>query len=48
MIVYNDFKDFISIDQFNLIFKDIIKYRLTGIYNLSLGQKIYISNYLNG
>ena len=46
IIVNNDFKDFISINQFNLILKDIIKYRLLGIYNLSLGQKIYISELL--
>ena len=43
IIVNNEFKDFISIDQFSKIVGLIIKNRIKGIYNVSLGKKIYIS-----
>ena len=43
-IIFNNFfKDFISIDQFTKTFSLILKYDLKGIYNLSLGKKIYLS-----
>ena len=47
-IVYyeNFFKDFLSIDQFNIIFFNIIKNNLKGIYNVSLGKKVYIDEIL--
>ena len=43
IIVNNDFKDFISINQFSKVIKQIIKYDIKGIYNVSIGQKVYIS-----
>ena len=47
-IVYyeNFFKDFLSIDQFNIIFFSIIKNNLKGIYNVSLGKKVYVDEIL--
>ena len=42
----NDFKDFISINQFVRIFYNILKYNLRGIYNVGLGKKIYINEIL--
>ena len=41
--VNNDFKDFISIEQFSNIVKKIIQLEVTGIYNVSLGKKVYVS-----
>lgn len=43
MIVNNDFKDFISINQFSKVIKQIIKYEIQGTYNVSIGEKVYIS-----
>ena len=43
IITNNDFKDFISIKQFSNIIIKIIKLEITGIYNLSLGKKVYVS-----
>ena len=43
----NYYKDFLSIDQFTKIFFNIIKNNLVGIYNVSLGEKVYISELLN-
>ena len=43
IIVNNDFKDFLSIDQFSKVVQKIIKYEIKGIYNVSVGEKIYIS-----
>ena len=43
----NYYKDFLSIDQFTKIFFNIIKKNLNGVYNVSLGQKVYISELLN-
>lgn len=37
------FKDFITVDYFNKVILKIIKKNITGIYNLSLGKKIYLS-----
>ena len=45
--VINDFKDFLSIEQFSEITKHIIKNDLYGVYNVSLGKKIYISEILS-
>lgn len=39
----NHFKDFLSIDQFTKVFFEILKVNPKGIYNVSLGKKIYIS-----
>lgn len=39
----NSFKDFISIYQFLTIFKLIIDKKLLGVFNLSLGKKVFIS-----
>ena len=43
----NDFKDFLSIDQFSIIIKNVIKFNLSGVYNVSLGKKIYVSEILS-
>lgn len=43
----NYYKDFLSIDQFTKIFFNIIKNNLDGIYNVSLGEKVYISELLS-
>lgn len=41
---FNDcYKDFITIDYFNKVISKIIQKKITGIYNLSLGKKIYLS-----
>ena len=42
----NDYKDFITIQQFAKIFYHIIKKKLKGTYNVSLGKKIYINEIL--
>ena len=42
LIFYNQFKDFITINQLSKIFLLIINKNLTGIFNVSLGKKIYI------
>jgi len=39
----NSFKDFISIKKFCEIISVIIKKNLNGIYNVSLGQKVYLN-----
>ena len=47
IIKYNNyFKDFLSIEQFVLIFFQILKKNITGTYNVSLGKKIYIKELL--
>ena len=38
-----DFKDFISIEKFNEIVKNIIHKNLRGIFNVSIGKKIYLN-----
>ena len=43
----NTYKDFISIDKFSEIIAQIIKNKLSGIYNVSLGKKIYINTLIN-
>ena len=43
IIVNDDFKDFITINQLCLIIKILIRKNINGIFNASLGEKIYIS-----
>lgn len=43
----NDFKDFLSIDKFCQIFRNILKKNLVGIYNVSIGQKVYLNDVIN-
>tara|TARA_A100001015_G_C14938674_1_gene691606 strand:+ start:124 stop:915 length:792 start_codon:yes stop_codon:yes gene_type:complete len=45
--VDNDFKDFLSIEQFCRIVEILIKKKITGIYNVSLSEKIYVSELIN-
>ena len=39
-----DYKDFISIDKFCEIMRHIIKQNLKGIFNVSIGKKIYLND----
>ncbi len=39
-----DFKDFISIDKFCEILKNVIKKKLVGIFNVSIGRKIFLND----
>ena len=43
LVIKDDFKDFISIDQFSFVIKKIIQLDITGIYNISIFKKIFIS-----
>lgn len=43
---YNYYKDFITIEQLSKIFSLILKKKLTGIFNVSLGEKIYLKELL--
>lgn len=45
--VYNDFKDFLSIDQFCKIIFKIIKLKIIGVFNVSISEKIYISEIIS-
>ena len=45
--VINDFKDFISIDQFCKIVENLIKKKVNGIYNISISEKIYLSELIS-
>ena len=40
----NAFKDFLSIDKFCQIFRNIIKNNLVGVYNVYIGQKVYLND----
>ena len=40
----NAFKDFIAIDKICQIFKNIIKKNLIGVFNVSIGQKVYLND----
>ena len=42
-----NFKDFISIDKFCEIVNNIIKRNLRGIYNISIGRKIYLNDLIS-
>ena len=41
--VNDDYKDFLSINQFSKIVKLLINKNANGIYNVSLSEKVYIS-----
>ena len=43
IIVNDDFKDFITIDHFCLIIKNLINKNIHGTFNVSLGRKVYVS-----
>ena len=44
IIRFNDcYKDFVTIDYFNKVILKIIEKDIIGVYNLSLGKKIYLS-----
>ena len=43
----NYFKDFLSINQFTEIFYNIVQKKITGTFNVSLGERVYISEILN-
>ena len=45
--VKNDFKDFLSINQFCKIIHKIISLKVYGIFNVSLSEKIYISEIIS-
>ena len=41
------FKDFLSIDKFCQILSKIIQKKLTGIYNVSIGQRVYLNDLIS-
>ncbi len=41
------FKDFLSIDKFCQILKEIINKKLIGTYNVSIGQKVYLNDLIS-
>ena len=43
----NIFKDFLPLSIFNKIIEQMIKKNLSGIYNISLGQKVYLKDIIN-
>ena len=43
IIIADDYKDFLSIIQFCKIITDLISQKINGIYNVSLSQKVYVS-----
>ena len=43
LTISDNFKDFISINQFCTVIKKIIKHKICGIFNISLSKKVYIS-----
>ena len=43
----NKFKDFLSIQKFSQILEMIIRKDLRGIYNVSIGRKVYLSEIIN-
>ena len=47
IIVKNDFKDFLSIDQFCKIIFKIIEFKISGIFNVSISKKIYLSEIIS-
>ena len=46
IVINDDFKDFLSIDQFSKIIQSLIKNNVSGIYNVSISEKIYLSEML--
>ena len=47
LVVNDDYKDFITINQFCTIVRKIIEKNIYGIYNVSLGKKIFISELIS-
>lgn len=43
LVFYDDFKDFITIEQFSEIIRRLVKKNKRGVFNVSLGKKIYLS-----
>ena len=43
----NDYKDFISIEKFCEIMRNIIKKNLRGTFNVSIGRKIFLNDIVN-
>ena len=41
------YKDFLSIDKFCQILSKIIEIKLTGTYNVSIGQKVYLNDLIS-
>tara|TARA_Y100001958_G_C21135155_1_gene475440 strand:+ start:183 stop:986 length:804 start_codon:yes stop_codon:yes gene_type:complete len=41
------YKDFLSIDKFCQILRKIIEIKLTGTYNVSIGQKVYLNDLIS-
>ena len=39
-----NYKDFLSIRQFSLVVEKLIFNNITGIYNVSMGKKVYLKN----
>lgn len=46
IFINDDFKDFLTIYQFSKIIRELIKKNISGIYNVSLSKKIYLSELL--
>ena len=49
-IVFNNFKiykDFLSINKFSEIIEKLINKKAVGIYNVSLGKKVYLNKLIN-
>jgi nucleoside-diphosphate-sugar epimerase len=44
---YKIYKDFLPIDKFNEIIFKLINKNITGIYNISLGQKVYLNELID-
>ena len=42
-----DFKDFLGIDQLTIILDKIVEKKLNGIYNVSLGKKVYLKEIIS-
>jgi nucleoside-diphosphate-sugar epimerase len=47
IIINDNFKDFITIDQFSSIIKKIINSKIYGTFNISLSKKVYISEIIS-
>lgn len=45
-IINDDYKDFITTEQFSQIILKLIKRNTFGLFNVSLGQKIYLKDFL--
>ena len=43
----NNYKDFLSINKFNEIIEKLINEKAVGIYNVSLGRKVYLNELIN-